>query len=111
MNIRDGNIFEAMRLVLPEHRTLMAQIQRERTRRKRPALTEERLEEMQYTLSEAIREGFAVRVTVFTPERDVVLVGRVSVYGRELRVRTVNGVRVVDVRNVVGVDTMNGQSR
>ncbi|TDY38257.1 YolD-like protein, partial [Alicyclobacillus sacchari] len=85
--------------------------QRERTRRKRPALTEERLEEMQYTLSEAIREGFAVRVTVFTPERDVVLVGRVSVYGRELRVRTVNGVRVVDVRNVVGVDTMNGQSR
>ncbi|TDY37157.1 YolD-like protein, partial [Alicyclobacillus sacchari] len=57
MNIRDGNIFEAMRLVLPEHRALMAQIQRERTRRKRPALTEERLEEMQYTLSEAIREG------------------------------------------------------
>lgn len=32
MNIRDGNIFEAMRLVLPEHRALMVQIQRERAR-------------------------------------------------------------------------------
>ncbi|GMA59439.1 hypothetical protein GCM10025858_39430 [Alicyclobacillus sacchari] len=104
MNIRDGNIFEAMRLVLPEHRALMAQIQRERTRRKRPALTEERLEEMQYTLSEAIREGCAVRVTVFTPERDVVLMGYVSVCGRELRVQTCNGVRIVDVRDVVGVE-------
>ncbi|WP_304595886.1 YolD-like family protein [Alicyclobacillus sendaiensis] len=104
MNIRDGNIFEAMRLVLPEHRALMVHIQRERARRKRPAVTEERLEEMQYALSEAIREGRAVRVTVFTPERDVVLVGRVSVHGRELRVRTVNGVRVVDVRDVIGVE-------
>ncbi|SIT13206.1 YolD-like family protein [Alicyclobacillus vulcanalis] len=111
MNIKDGNIFESMRLVLPEHRALMAQIQRERMKRKRPVLTEERLEEMQYTLSEAIRDGRAVRVTVFTPERDVVLVGSVSVRGRELRVRTVNGVRAVDVRDVVGVEVVNNESR
>ena len=104
MNIRDGNIFEAMRLVLPEHRALMAQIQRERVKRKRPVLTEERLEEMQYALSEAIREGRAVRVTVFTPERDVVLVGHVTVRGQELRVRTTAGVQSVDVRDVVEVD-------
>ncbi|MBF8376471.1 YolD-like family protein [Alicyclobacillus mali] len=104
MNIRDGNIFEAMRLVLPEHRALMAQIQRERMKRKRPVLTEERLEEIQYTLSEAILEGNAVRVTVFTPERDVVLMGHVSVSGRELRVCTAAGVHIVDVRDVVGVE-------
>ena len=111
MNIRDGNIFESMRLVLPEHRALMAQIQRERMKQKRPVPTEERLEEMQYTLIEAIRKGRAVRVTVFTPELDVVLVGSVSVRGRELRVRTVNGVRAVDVRDVVGVEVVNSDSR
>ncbi|EJY57202.1 YolD-like protein [Alicyclobacillus hesperidum URH17-3-68] len=110
MNIRDGNIFEAMRLVLPEHQALMAQIRRDRAKRKRPVLTEERLEEMQYTLSEAIREGRTVRVTVFTPERDVVLVGSVSVCGRELRVQTVNGVRVVDVRDVVEMEIVSGNS-
>ncbi|AEJ44373.1 YolD-like family protein [Alicyclobacillus acidocaldarius] len=93
MNIRDGNIFEAMRLVLPEHRELMAKIQRERAKRKRPVLAEERLDEMQYVLSEAIRERRAVRMTVFMPERDVVLMGRVSVCGRELRVRTTDGER------------------
>lgn len=82
----------------------MAQIQRERMKRKRPMLTEERLEEMQYVLSEAIREGRIVRVTMFTPERDVVLVGRVSARGRELRVRTAAGVHIVDVRDVVGVE-------
>ncbi|WP_206832762.1 YolD-like family protein [Alicyclobacillus fructus] len=104
MNIRDGNIFEAMRLVLPEHRELMAQIQRERAKRKRPVLTEERLEEMQYALSEAVREGRAVRVTVFTPERDVVLVGHVTVRGRELRVSTAGGERAVRLDDVTAIE-------
>ncbi|WP_206832728.1 YolD-like family protein [Alicyclobacillus fructus] len=106
MNIRDGNIFEAMRMVLPEHRELMTQIQRMRAKRKRPVLTEERLEEMQYVL----REGRTVRVTVFTPERDVVLVGRVSVRGRELRVCTAAGVHIVDVRDVVEVEMVDAES-
>ncbi|WP_206832706.1 YolD-like family protein [Alicyclobacillus fructus] len=104
MNIRDGNIFEAMRMVLPEHRELMAQIQRERAKRKRPVLTEERLEEMQYALSEAVREGRAVRVTVFTPERDVVLVGHVTVRGRELRVRTAGGEQLVRLNDVIQIE-------
>ncbi|ACV58545.1 YolD-like family protein [Alicyclobacillus acidocaldarius] len=104
MNIRDGNIFEAMRLVLPEHRELMAQIRRERAKRKRLVLTEERLEEMQYALSEAVREGRAVRVTVFSPKRDVVLVGRVSVRGRELRVRTIDGEKVVKLDDVIEIE-------
>lgn len=104
MNIRDGNIFEAMRLVLPEHRELMAKIQRERAKRKRPVLAEERLDEMQYVLSEAIRERRAVRITVFTPERDVVLVGHVSVCDRELRVRTTDGEQVVRLDDVIEIE-------
>nr|WP_304459710.1 YolD-like family protein [Alicyclobacillus sendaiensis] len=79
-------------------------------KRKRPVLTEERLEEMQYTLSEAIREGRAVRMTVFTPERDVVLVGHATGRGRELRVRTAAGVHTVDVRDVVEVEIVSGDS-
>ncbi|WP_230087609.1 hypothetical protein [Alicyclobacillus mali (ex Roth et al. 2021)] len=42
--------------------------------------------------------------SLFTPERDVVLVGRVSVRGRELRVRTTGGERVVRLDDVIGVE-------
>ncbi|ACV58159.1 YolD-like protein [Alicyclobacillus acidocaldarius subsp. acidocaldarius DSM 446] len=91
-------------MMLPEHRELMAQLQRERSRRKPPMLTEERMAELQYTLCEAIHEERAVRVTVFTPERDVVLVGRVPVHGRELRVRTTGGERVVRLDDVIGIE-------
>lgn len=52
----------------------------------------------------AVREGRAVRVTVFSPKRDVILVGRVSVRGRELRVRTIDGEKVVKLDDVIEIE-------
>ncbi|EJY57212.1 YolD-like protein [Alicyclobacillus hesperidum URH17-3-68] len=40
----------------------------------------------------------------------MVLMGYVSVCGRELRVQTGNGVRIVDVRDVVEMEIVSGDS-
>ncbi|MDI9261309.1 hypothetical protein [Alicyclobacillus sendaiensis] len=45
-----------------------------------------------------------MRITVFTPERDVVLVGRVSVRGRQMRVRTEDGEQVVRLDDVIDIE-------
>ncbi|MFC4768760.1 YolD-like family protein [Effusibacillus consociatus] len=67
MRITDGNIFEAMRLVLPEHRERMETMKRELQRQEKPVLSEDKLAEMSVLLSEAIQDDRLTILTVYHP--------------------------------------------
>lgn len=103
MNINEGNIFEAMRLVLPEHRGVMAEWQRQRSEKKPPVLSADEMDQMQNTLSEAIQYHSKVRLTLFETYGDTVLEG-VPVYDGRLRVSRDEGVQTVDVAKLVKVE-------
>jgi hypothetical protein len=103
--IRDGNIFEAMRILLPEHRETTERYRRQRERRRPPELFEDELAEMQYVLSEAIEQRRPVRLTLSYPSEDVVIEGVPEFAGGRLCVCQAGGNRVpVDCRRLVRVE-------
>lgn len=105
MNINEGNLFEAMRLVLPEHRSVMKGWQRERSEREPPVLSEDETEQMQYILSDAVENRSRVRVTLFGANGDTVVEG-VLIYNGRLRIATEQGAQRVDVGRLIAVETV-----
>ncbi|ADG06801.1 MULTISPECIES: YolD-like family protein [Kyrpidia] len=75
MRITEGNLFSAMRLVLPEHRDMAERMEREANRRREPELTEDQLAELRYVLAEAVETGSRVRIMLFGPDEDEVWEG------------------------------------
>lgn len=67
-------------------------------------LTEERLEEMQYALSEALEDQRPVRVTLFHPSEDVVLQGKLIVKGNMLWIQTTTGTVKLETRDIIGIE-------
>jgi hypothetical protein len=106
MKITDGNIFEAMRLVLPEHRELMRQSEQERTKRKQPILSEDEWTEMGYILGEALQYQYKIRVTIFDPTQNVVREGVPVIKNGELRLQTDEGIYRVPMKKVVKIETI-----
>lgn len=91
MKIGEGNIFEAMRLVLPEHRELMERMERDVRRGKPPLLTEDHYEQMQYILSRALEEQIPIKVAVWMEYEQRVWMGVPERSGDKLRLRTKQG--------------------
>ena len=67
MRIIDGNIFEGMRMIIPEHREAMVEQGRQQKRVERPILDQDKLEEMSRLLAEAILNPFAIKVSLYKP--------------------------------------------
>ncbi|SFV10445.1 YolD-like family protein [Alicyclobacillus macrosporangiidus] len=104
-SIRDGNIFEAMRILLPEHRATVERYRERRSRRRPPDLSEDELSEMQYVLAEAVEERKVVRLTLFGPIQDEVLEGVPELLGGRLWLSRTGGKRVpIDCRRLVRVE-------
>lgn len=95
MGITDGNIFEAMRLVLPEHRELMEQAKRKSNQVEKPILSEDELIEIHYSLSEAIENQTEVEVTIYHENSCQVLRGIPQVSNEVLHLNTPTGVTKV----------------
>jgi hypothetical protein len=106
MRIVDGNIFEAMRLVLPEHRELMKRFKQQSNQRKLPLLSDDARDEMEYVLAEALRQGRTIRVTLFDPDEDVVWEGIPVLKDRQLHLQTADGIRRVPVQKVVKIEAI-----
>ncbi|SFU94748.1 YolD-like family protein [Alicyclobacillus macrosporangiidus] len=105
-SIRDGNIFEAMRILLPEHRATTQRYREWRSRRRPPELSADELSEMQYKLSEAIELRRPVRLVLFHPDEDVVIMGVPELKGGRLWLWRDDGNRVlVDCRRLMRVET------
>lgn len=94
MRITEGNLFEGMRFILPEHRHLMEERQAEEKRRKPPELSEDALAEMQYVLQEAIKQQQTVRLLLFAPGEDERCEGIPQWQDGQLWMQTADGQRL-----------------
>jgi hypothetical protein len=104
-NVRYDNIFEAMRLVLPEHRARMGQYEREQeaNQRKKPVVSQERYAEFSLVIAEAVMEKAKIRITLFNKYGDECINGIPMMDRGRLRLATDEGVMEIPVKRVINV--------
>lgn len=100
----DDNIFEAMRLIIPEHREAMERIDRDAKRRKRPELADDAIDEMQQVLAEALKDGARIQVTVFNEWADKVYEGIPEMRGNALYIVDGDERRRMEIADVVRIE-------
>jgi hypothetical protein len=104
MGLLDENIFESMRLILPEHRMLMKRIEREQMRQTQPVLSEDQYEEMQCIIEEAIENKIQVRMTLFGTYENKMIVGYPYAENGRLKLNTEDGIETVPLDKLVFVE-------
>lgn len=105
MNIASGNIFAAMRLVLPEHRSAMDTMERSQRRTPLPQWSEDRLEELQIEISEAIANDAVVRITYWRDHAVYEATGRCKIsYGRLLLLEAHQTIELLP-QHILRIDT------
>jgi C4-type Zn-finger protein len=108
MRIIDGNIFEGMRIILPEHREAMKRIESEAKRQPRPVLDEQKIEEMARVLADAIQDQRPITVIVyrpFGPDRVVIVPEKIEPYSKRLKGADREGnVRIVPLTDLIDVE-------
>ena len=104
-SIRDGNIFEAMRLVIPEHRERMERYQQEVDAglRQKPVISQSRYAEFSLTIAEAVMNKAKIRITLFNKNGDEFIEGIPIMDCGRLRLATDEGVLEIPVKQVVDV--------
>jgi C4-type Zn-finger protein len=108
MRIIDGNIFESMRIILPEHREAMKRLESEAKRQPRPVLDEQKIEEMSRVLADAIQDQRSITLIVykpFGPDRVEMIPEKIDPYTKKLVGRDREG----NVRNVPLTDLIDVQ--
>jgi hypothetical protein len=94
MRILDGNIFEGMRMILPEHREAMRKVEQEHLRPARPVLDEQKLEEMSRVLAEALQDSRTLTVTVYQSfdwKRIAMIPEKIDPYTKTIKGRDTQG--------------------
>ena len=106
MRINEGNVFEAMRILLPEHRAATVKYRQERERPKPPTWDEQRLEELDRQLQEALAGKNPVRIWTFTGGEECAVQGViVAVYADTLTLVTDEGIsRKVRLREITWIE-------
>lgn len=104
MKINEGNIFESMRLVLPEHREMMERMKRQMQIHKAPNSTDDELQEMQYTLQEALEMKQQIRVTVYNLIENRVYEGTPTVKGNILYLSDEFGTLPLSMKEIIGIE-------
>ena len=104
MDIIDGNIFEVMRMILPEHRLIMAEIEDLGAPRKQSELTENAWDEMRYLINEAIEHHQRVRIMLFGRHKDTVIEGIPAIVCDRLVLNTREGMRAVVMDQVMKIE-------
>jgi hypothetical protein len=108
MRIIDGNIFEGMRIILPEHRDAMKRLETEAKRQPRPVLDEQKLEEMSRVLADAIQDQRPITVTLYKPfgqYRVEIVPEKIDPYTKKLMGRDKEG----NMRNIPLTDLIDVQ--
>lgn len=104
VGLLDENIFESMRLILPEHRMMMKRIEREQVRQTQPVLSEDQYEEMQYAIAEAIENGVQIQMTLFGTYENKTIVGRPYIENGRLKMHTESGIEIVPLDKLIGAE-------
>lgn len=98
--------FEAMRLVLPEHRSAMAGWNRQRSKQGCPTLSDDEFEQMWYTVTEAIENDKRVRVTLFGEYGNTVLEGKPHAENGRLMVHTAESAKRVVTERLLRIEML-----
>ncbi|GIM47707.1 hypothetical protein DNHGIG_32560 [Collibacillus ludicampi] len=108
MRIIDGNIFESMRIILPEHRATMRRLEKEAKGQPRPVLDEQKIEEMSRVLTDAIQDSRPVKVTMYNPfghELVVMVPEKIDSYAKTLTGKDLDGnVRYIPLTDLIDVE-------
>lgn len=75
--LEENGLFESSRMMLPEHRKQFVNRPKDAGRRRRPALDDQTLEQFALLLLESMEERSEVIVSVYDPDRDDTVRGRV----------------------------------
>ncbi len=102
----DGNLFESMRLILPEHRVTQKSVERELSKQSKPVLSEDQYEEMQTTIVEAIENGSLVKLTLFGEYGNKTIVGHPIAGNGRLRLCIDEGTESVPLDKLIGVESI-----
>lgn len=86
MGILDENVYEKMRLILPEHRSFMERAEREAKKRTKPQLSQQKWDEMSYAITEAMELQKEIRFILFDPYEDEIWTGLPEMYAGALHV-------------------------
>ncbi|GIM45230.1 hypothetical protein DNHGIG_07790 [Collibacillus ludicampi] len=106
MRIIDGNIFESMRIILPEHCEAMKRLEKEEKRQPRPVLDEQKIEEMSRVLADAIQDQRYISVIVykpFGPDRVEIIPEKIDPYSKQLKGKDQEG----NMRNIPLTDLID----
>ena len=101
MHLIDGNIFEAMRLVLPEHRELMSDLEGLKRIRQRPELVEDVVAEFEYMWREAWYGQSTLAITLFHSTSQQMICGIPLTYQKPLRLQTDQGCIMIQQEDIL----------
>ena len=105
--LRGNGIWEASRMMLPEHRTAIRTHRSRLAERARPELDEQRIEELSAALSAALASGEETAVTTFGPfgdETNVGVVTRIDPRARRVRLTSAEETVWIPFADIVKVE-------
>lgn len=101
MHLIDGNIFAVMRLVLPEHRELMSDLEGLKRIKQRPELAEDAVAEFEYMWRAAWCDQFALAITLFHPTQQQMICGIPFTHQKPLRLQTAKGCIMIQQEDIL----------
>jgi len=99
--------WESSRMMLPEHRESLIQLDREREKRRKPDLDEQHQEDMAMLLQESLQDKLEIELVTFGGFGDDVtrgVVEDINTYLRRIRIATAAGVEWVPLDDLVEVN-------
>lgn len=104
--LRDNGLWEASRMILPQHKEAIVEHRQILGKRERPELDEQRVEELSTAISDAIMDAEPRAVTVFDELEDevhIVVIEKVDQFRRLLKMRRGDEVLWVPLQDIVDV--------
>lgn len=108
MSLDNDNIFEKMRIILPEHKRTTMQFQRELAaiKHNRPEISSDQYIEFSAIIAEAALDQTKIKVTLWNKYEDKTIVG-IPLIDRGLQIQTDDGIVTLDTKLVIGVTSIN----
>jgi len=83
--LEDNGLFESSRFMIPEHVVELRKYGKERNRRIKPELDEQEWELISRAIGESMSDGTEIKLLLFDPFEDVVVVGVVTKVDQQLK--------------------------
>lgn len=94
------------RIILPEHREAMIELEIEQNKKKRPILDEQKLSEFAYVLQESLMERKKIKVILFNEFNNIELKGIVSKIdqtARKIRLEVEGDIEWIKIDDIIDI--------